>query len=77
MASGERAPQFRALEALTEDLGSVLGIAPTWDSQPSIISVPGDLMPSSDLQWHWALVWYTYIHASKTLTHIKQIIFLM
>ena len=35
--------------------------------------VLGKMLPSSDLCWHQAHMWCTYIHAGKTLLHLKQI----
>lgn len=38
-------------------------------------SIPGDLMPSSDLLGHWACMWCTDIHVGKTPTSIKKLKF--
>lgn len=59
MGVREVAHHFRALLAVAEDPGSM----PTSTRN---LTVPGILMPSSDLCEHQAPMWCTYIHSGKT-----------
>jgi hypothetical protein len=63
--------QLRALAALAEDPGLVPSIHIN-SGQPSVISVPEDPVPSSDVYTtRHTYTQGTYIYASKTLTHKK------
>ena len=44
---------------------------PHGGSQPSITPVPGDPMPSSNLQGHQAHMWQTYTYRQNIHTHTK------
>ena len=43
-----------------------------WQLTTTCNSSPRDLMPSSRLGEHQACRWYTYMHARRTLIHIKK-----
>jgi hypothetical protein len=60
---------LRALAVFAEDPGSVL--SPQDDSQPSVTTVPRDLIPSSVLCWYQAWMWWIDIYVVKFI-HIKE-----
>lgn len=60
--------QLKVLVTLPEDQGSQ---NPYEGSQLSVTPVVKDLMPPSDLCGHQACMWYTFIHADKTLINVK------
>lgn len=59
---------LRELAALPVNPGS---IPKTYTAVPTITPFPGELTPSSVLQWHYASMWYTNIHAGETPKHTK------
>lgn len=53
--------------AVLEDPGSLSSTHMA--AQPSVIPVPGNLMPSSGFGEHWSYTWSIYIEAQNIYTH--------
>lgn len=66
----ERVQQLRAFTALTKD-PDLVPSTPYINLQPSELPILGDLVPSSHLLRHWALIWYEYMQIKHTQNNEK------